>query len=86
MKDPKYWNHNVAYYHWIKKETEGCVCILDVGCGDGSLLAYLDDGSRELYGIDTDKSAIDRAGTENASATRTRYADGQISHRRREQS
>lgn len=67
MKEPKYWNHNVAYYPWIKKETADCKCILDVGCGDGSLLAYLDDGSRELYGIDIDKFAIDRAKAENAS-------------------
>ena len=67
MKEPKYWNHNVAYYPWIKKETEGCSCILDAGCGDGSLLAYLDDGSKELYGIDIDKFAIDRARAENAS-------------------
>ena len=67
MKEPAYWNHNVAYYPWIKKETEGCKCILDVGCGDGSLLSYLDDGSHELYGIDIDKFAIDRAKEANGS-------------------
>lgn len=67
MKEPKYWNHNVAYYPWIRKETEGCGRILDAGCGDGALLAYLDDGKKELFGIDIDKFAIDRAKQENAS-------------------
>lgn len=64
MKEPEYWNHNVAYYPWIKKETEGCRCILDAGCGDGALLAYLDDGSRELYGVDSDPACIEKAQSE----------------------
>ena len=54
MYNPSYWNHNVAYYKWIKKNTINCKRILDVGCGDGSLLQYLDDGNKRLVGIDMD--------------------------------
>ncbi|MBR2801520.1 MAG: hypothetical protein IKE21_02845 [Erysipelotrichaceae bacterium] len=43
-----YWNHNSAYYPWIKKKTADCHHILDVGCGDGSLMRYLDDGKKEV--------------------------------------
>ncbi len=56
-----YWNHNTAYYGWIKKETANCRSVLDVGCGDGSLIAYLDDGSKKLTGIDRDKFCISKA-------------------------
>ena len=59
-----YWNHNTVYYSRIKKWTTDCTSILDVGCGDGSLLAYLDDGVKELTGIDIDKSCISRAITD----------------------
>ena len=65
-----YWNHNTAYYKWIKTETVNCCSILDVGCGDGTLVSYLDDGSKKLLGIDNEKSCIDKANrqykTENA--------------------
>ena len=56
-----YWNHNTAYYKWIKKQTTACHAILDVGCGDGALIAYLNDGSKELLGIDPEQSCIDKA-------------------------
>lgn len=60
-KEIPYWNHNTAYYRRIKKWTADCVSILDVGCGDGSLISYLNDGVKELTGIDIDKSCISRA-------------------------
>lgn len=53
-----YWNHNVAYYEWIRKETEGCYAILDVGCGDGRLLSSLYHEERYLVGIDKDKTCV----------------------------
>jgi len=56
-----YWNHNTAYYGWIKKETVHCHSVLDVGCGDGALIAYLNDGSKKLLGIDNEKSCIEKA-------------------------
>ena len=56
-----YWNHNTAYYKWIKTETINCRSLLDVGCGDGALIAYLNDGSKELLGIDPEQSCIDKA-------------------------
>lgn len=67
MRNPAYWNHNVAYYHWIKKMTIACREILDVGCGDGSLVRYLDDGKRMLVGIDVDEECIKYALHEAAS-------------------
>ena len=35
--------------------------MLDVGCGDGSLLSYLDNGAKNLLGIDNEKSCIEKA-------------------------
>ncbi len=72
MTEPLYWNHNTAYYKWIKRRTADCRSVLDVGCGDGSLLAYLDDGSKKLTGIDIDPSCIFRANSKNKSAN-TQY-------------
>ncbi len=67
MKEVKYWNHNTAYFSWIKKETEGFDSILDVGCGDGSLIGFLDDGKKHLVGIDPDTAAILSAEKEKSS-------------------
>ncbi len=67
MRHPAYWNHNVAYYDWIKNTTIGCKDILDVGCGDGSLVRYLDDEKRMLVGIDVDEECIKRASNESGS-------------------
>lgn len=68
MKDPLYWNHNTAYYKWIKQRTADCRSVLDVGCGDGSLVAYLDDGSKNLTGIDAELSCISTANAVNSSS------------------
>lgn len=72
MREPPYWNHNTAYYRWIKQQTVGCGSVLDVGCGDGSLAAYLDDGVKKLTGIDMDEFCISKANSENKSAN-TRF-------------
>ena len=61
----EYWNHNTAYYEWIKTEVADCRSILDVGCGDGALISYLDDGSKKLLGIDPEQSCIDDANRRN---------------------
>lgn len=58
MYHPTYWNHNVAYYKWIRNNTMTCKNILDVGCGDGSLVRYLNDGKRSIVGIDINGSCI----------------------------
>ena len=68
MKEPLYWNHNTAYYKWIKQQVADCTSILDVGCGNGSLVAYLDDGLKKLTGIDIDLPCISKANYENKSA------------------
>ena len=61
MEHPAYWNHNTAYYNWIRNVVTACTDILDVGCGDGSLVRCLDDGKRSLVGIDVDEACIRRA-------------------------
>lgn len=73
MVEPPYWNHNTAYYKWIKQRTADCKFILDVGCGDGSLVAYLDDGCKKLTGIDIDFSCVSRANSLNKSSN-TQFA------------
>lgn len=60
-----YWNHNSAYYPWIKKKTDSCKTILDVGCGDGSLALFLNDGTKRIVGIDIDIHSIEKANANN---------------------
>ncbi len=56
-----YWNHNSAYYPWVQKKAASCRTVLDVGCGDGSLALFLDDGTKRIVGIDTDNYCIEKA-------------------------
>ncbi len=56
-----YWNHNSAYYPWVQKKAANCRTVLDVGCGDGSLVLFLDDGTKRIVGIDTDSHCIEKA-------------------------
>ena len=63
-----YWNHNSAYYPWIKKKTDNCKTILDVGCGDGSLALFLNDGTKKIVGIDSDIHCIEKAISKNKSS------------------
>ncbi len=61
QKPLPYWNHNTAYWRWIVKRLGNCQMILDVGCGDGALAAYLDDGTREITAIDPAEKCIRKA-------------------------
>ncbi len=56
-----YWNHNSSYYPWVKKKIADRSSVLDVGCGDGSLVLFLNDGSKRITGIDTDLRCIEKA-------------------------
>ena len=56
-----YWNHNTAYYKWIGKKVANCRRILDVGCGIGTLAGYLCEQGRQVIGIDSSESCINRA-------------------------
>jgi SAM-dependent methyltransferase len=46
---------------WIRHELGGCHKILDIGCGYGSLSAYLAKSGFEVYGIDADSQSIETA-------------------------
>ena len=69
LKELEYWNHNTAYYKWIKKQLKQSNRILDIGCGDGLLIRYLDDDSKFLVGIDSDKFCIEKAKERNSSSS-----------------
>ena len=60
LEDLEYWNHNTVYYNWIKKQLKQSNRILDIGCGNGFLIRYLDDGTKFLMGIDSDKFCIEK--------------------------
>ena len=57
-----YWNHNVAFHRRIARDAAlrgGSA--LDVGCGDGLLLARLAAVCRRAVGLETDERAVARA-------------------------
>jgi len=56
-----YWNHNTAYFRWIRGRIGDRCDILDVGCGDGVLCRYLDTPGRRIIGIDPSGECIARA-------------------------
>ncbi len=60
MKLP-YWNHNTAYYPWIKKKIKQNSRVLDVGCGDGTLAYFLSDVAADVDAIDAYSDAIEIA-------------------------
>ena len=57
-----YWNHNVAFHRRIVMDAArrggGA---LDVGCGDGLLLARLATVCRRVVGLDPDEQTVARA-------------------------
>lgn len=70
MEKPAFWNHNAAYYPWIRKQLDrqGARKVLDVGCGEGSLARYLAAPGRRIRGIDPSDaviaSAVEKTGDE----------------------
>ena len=56
-----FWNHNSNYYKWIEKQLKDKEKIWDVGCGDGSLVKYLNNNKRHIIGIDISQKCIEKA-------------------------
>ena len=63
MEKPAFWNHNAAYYPWVRRQLDKAAAkrVLDVGCGEGSLARYLASPEREVLGIDPDPAAVSKA-------------------------
>lgn len=61
MGSLSYWNHNTAYYAWVRDEVATRGNILDAGCGDGTLARYLGTCSNRIVGIDPSRRCIERA-------------------------
>ena len=75
MEKPDFWNHNAAYYPWVRKELDrrGAKRVLDVGCGNGALLRYLAAPDRDLLGIDPSADAIAAAKVLTGEEEKTRF-------------
>ena len=56
-----FWNHNSNYYKWIEEQIKDKEKILDIGCGDGSLVKYLNNNKRYIIGIDISQKCIEKA-------------------------
>jgi len=56
-----YWNHNTAYFPWIKKQIMDGTSVLDVGCGDGTLVYFLSDKISEADALDEASVCIESA-------------------------
>lgn len=66
MADPaaprEYWNHNTQFHQELVRAASRLRGdVLDVGCGEGLLVARLAAVSRTVTGIDPDPAVIDRA-------------------------
>ena len=57
----KVWNHNYAYHNWISKNINNNSNVLDVGCGDGTLIWKIREKCKNVFGIDMDTKSIDIA-------------------------
>ncbi len=56
------WNRDAAYHAWVTRiAAEHAGDVLDVGCGDGLLVARLAEVSRSVVGIDRDPVAVGQA-------------------------
>lgn len=75
MKQTEYWNHNTAYYPWIKQQLKQCDSVLDVGCGNGALIAFLNEGTGSYCGIDVDRKSIGHA-VSSYSSRNARFIEG----------
>ncbi len=56
-----YRTHNTAYFGWVAKQTASCSRILDVGCGDGTLVRFLSRPGCVVTGIDPSADCIVRS-------------------------
>ncbi|WP_226995651.1 class I SAM-dependent methyltransferase [Gordonia phthalatica] len=57
-----YWNHNVAYHReLVDAAARRGGSVLDVGCGDGLLLARMSEVADRVVGIDADRAAVVQA-------------------------
>ena len=61
----KVWNHNYAYHNWISKNINNNSNVLDVGCGDGTLIWKIREKCKNVFGIDMDTKSIDIAENNN---------------------
>ncbi len=75
MEKPAFWNHNAAYYPWIRRQLDrkGARSVLDVGCGEGSLARFLAAPGREVLGVDTSGEAIARARKQTGEGESVRF-------------
>ncbi|NGN66078.1 class I SAM-dependent methyltransferase [Streptomyces sp. A7024] len=76
MADP-YWNTNVARHREILRAVpDDCGDALDVGCGDGLLVAKLAGRSKRVTGMDADPEMISQARLRTAGLDGVTLAEG----------
>ena len=71
----EYWNHNTAYHQWILKRVQPGQRVLDVGCGEGLLLARLQEHGCIGLGLEPDAATARRARSRQVEVLETRFAD-----------
>lgn len=52
------WNHNTELYPTVAELIRGHELVLDVGCGDGTLVDYLNGLGHRAMGVDHDQSVL----------------------------
>src|SRR5947209_13960110 len=70
LRTSRGWNHNTHYHRLVMNSVPvGAARALDVGCGDGDLLADLSPVVGDLVGIDVDAPTLERAASTAPAAT-----------------
>ena len=74
-----YWNHNAAYHReLVEAAARSGGSVLDVGCGDGLLLARLAEVAERVVGIDPDRAAVAQARSRVAERPHVRVIAGDV--------
>lgn len=73
-----YWNHNVAHHSMVLKALPPrCQSALDVGCGDGMLVAKLAGRVEQVVGIDASPEMIAKA-RQRIDDIRVKFIEGDV--------
>ncbi|MER7153749.1 class I SAM-dependent methyltransferase [Streptomyces lydicus] len=74
-----YWNHNVHYHRLVRDAVpDGCARALDIGCGDGLLVAELAGRVAEVTGVDRSAAMVRLARARGATLPNAAFVEADV--------